>query len=245
MKRERTESILRVIGSGSSGNCLAIYDSRGQYVLVDAGLPYKSILSKVDYDIVSCKSVFYTHGHQDHSKSMDDFIRAGIPCYGNRDLCSSHPGCRLIECGGAVRLDGWRVQTFELVHNVPNNAFIVDTFDGIRILYCTDTRYIPYRVRNVNYAVIECNHDDDYMIDNMMEGRFSASRPEHHQEITDCIDYLRRIYSPCLQCVVLWHMSDSNICEKDAVQRVKDELSFSNVVAASKGLTIELNKEEF
>ena len=147
--------------------------------------------------------------------------------------------------GYALKIDGWKVQTFELVHNIPCNAFIVDTFDGIRILYCTDTVYIPKVVKNVNYAIIECNHDEEYMIDRMLDGKFSASRPEHHQDISDCIEYLKRIYSPNLQCVVLWHMSDSNICEKDALQRVKDELSFSNVVAASKGLIVELNKEEF
>ena len=83
--------------------------------------------------------------HQDHVKSLDYFINLGIPCYGNKDVCSMHKGC--IELPNVLKVDGFKVQTFELVHNVPNNAFIIDTSDGIRILYCTDTQYIPKIVK--------------------------------------------------------------------------------------------------
>lgn len=222
-----------------------VYDSRGKCVILDLGLGMKKIWQGMDYDISCISFILCTHDHLDHLKSIKDVISQGFNVYGNNDICSKYKGCNALEMGKKYKMDGWKIQTFELVHNVPNNAFIIDTFDGIRILYCTDTIYIPKAVKNVNYAIIECNHDNEYMLNNMIDGKFSASHPEYHQDISDCIEYLKRIYSPNLQCVVLWHMSDSNICEKDAVQRVKDELSFSNVVAASKGLIVELNKEEF
>ena len=181
--------------------------------------------------------------HQDHVKSLDYFINLGIPCYGNKDVCSRHKGC--IELPNVLKVDGFKVQTFELVHDVPNNAFIIDTSDGIRILYCTDTQYIPKIVKRVSYAIIECNNDFDTIVDNAMEGDMTMSNFKEHQNINDCIEYLKRIYNVDLQQVVLWHLSSTNINPNEAVKRVRRELGFENVVYAQRGLEIELVKSEF
>ena len=181
--------------------------------------------------------------HQDHVKSLDYFINLGIPCYGNKDVCSIHKGC--IELPNVLKVDGFKVQTFELVHDVPNNAFIIDTSDGIRILYCTDTQYIPKIVKRVHYAIIECNNNFDTIVDNAMEGDMTMSNFKEHQNINDCIEYLKRIYNVDLQQVVLWHLSSTNINPNEAVKRVRKELGFENVVYAQRGLEIELVKSEF
>ena len=181
--------------------------------------------------------------HQDHIKSLDYFINLGIPCYGNKDVCSMHKGC--IELPNVLKVDGFKVQTFELVHDVPNNAFIIDTSDGIRILYCTDTQYIPKIVKRVHYAIIECNNNFDTIVDNAMEGDMTMSNFKEHQNINDCIEYLKRIYNVDLQQVVLWHLSSTNINPNEAVKRVRRELGFENVVYAQRGLEIELVKSEF
>ena len=181
--------------------------------------------------------------HQDHIKSLDYFINFGIPCYGNKDVCSVHKGC--IELPNVLKVDGFKVQTFELVHDAPNNAFIIDTSDGIRILYCTDTQYIPKIVKRVHYAIIECNNNFDTIVDNAMEGDMTMSNFKEHQNINDCIEYLKRIYNVDLQQVVLWHLSSTNINPNDAVKRVRRELGFENVVYAQRGLEIELVKSEF
>ena len=181
--------------------------------------------------------------HIDHVKSLDYFINLGIPCYGNKDVCSIHKGC--IELPKVLKVDGFKVQNFELVHDVPNNAFIIDTDDGIRILYCTDTKRIPKKVKGVHYAAIECNFDQDTIIDNEMEGVFTKSKPENHQSLNECIRYLKAINNVNLQCIILWHMSMTNIDENKAIAMVKRELGFDNVIAANKGDIVELVKEEF
>lgn len=240
----RSKSQIKIFGSGSSGNCLAIYDNRGKYILVDVGLSHKDILKGLNYNLTDCVSLLCSHNHiADHTKSLDYFIKLGIPCYGNQDICDHHKGCNLLP--KLLKADGFNVQNFELVHNVPNNAFIIDTIDGIRILYCTDTEYIPKRVKGVHYAIIECNHDLDCMVDNAMDNKFSMSHYENHQSLDNCIEYLKQIYSPKLQAVVLWHLSDTNINAKTAKKRVQDELGFSNVIVADAGVEIELIKEDF
>lgn len=181
--------------------------------------------------------------HQDHVKSLDYFINLGIPCYGNKDVCSIHKGC--IELPKVLKVDGFKVQTFELVHDVPTNAFVIDTDDGIRILYCTDTKRIPKKVKGVHYAIIECNNDQDAIIDNEMEDVFTKSKPENHQSLCECARYLKAIDKANLQCIVLWHMSMTNIDEKKAIDTIKRELGFDNVVVADRGMEIEIQKSEF
>ena len=181
--------------------------------------------------------------HQDHVKSLDYFINLGIPCYGNKDVCSIHKGC--IELPKVLKVDGFKVQNFELVHDVPNNALIIDTDDGIRILYCTDTKRIPKKVKGVHYAAIECNNDQDTIIDNAMDDVFTKSRPENHQSLDECIRYLKAIDKSNLQCIILWHMSMSNIDEKKAIDTIKREVGFDNVVVADSGMEIEIQKSEF
>ena len=181
--------------------------------------------------------------HTDHVKSLDYFINLGIPCYGNKDVCSIHKGC--IELPNVLKVDGFKVQTFELVHDVQNNAFIIDTDDGIRILYCTDTKRIPKKVKGVHYAFIECNNDQDTIIDNAMCDVFTKSRPENHQSLCECARYLKAIDKVNLQCIVLWHMSMTNIDENKAIDTIKREVGFDNVVVADSGMEIEIQKSEF
>lgn len=243
--KKRMEKTNRIIAnaSGSSGNSLVIYDDRGKYLLLDVGLQYNEIIKKLDYNLKDCSGVCVTHCHSDHCKGLDNLISKAIPCYGNQDVCDRHKGCNLLP--KVLKVDGFKIQHFELEHNVPNTAFVVDLDSGIRVLYITDTKSVSKRVKNVNYAIVECNYDDEVIIDNMVNDDMSHSRPENHLCLDDCIDYLKQIYSPALQCVVLWHLSDSNIDASKALARVKEELGFDNVYIARKGLEIELTKEEF
>lgn len=175
--------------------------------------------------------------------SLDYLINKSIPCYGNQDVCDNYKGCNLLP--KVLTLDGYKIQHFELDHNVPNTAFVVDLDNGVRLLYVTDTKSVSKRVKNVNFAIIECNHDFDTIIDNLVNDDASRSHPENHLSLDACIDYLKEIYSPALQGVVLWHLSDTNIDAKRALERVKEELGFDRVWIAEKGLEIELEKEEF
>lgn len=234
---------LKIISSGSSGNCIAVYDSRGKYILLDVGIGYKDILNTLNWNLSNCVSAYCSHLHRDHSKALAHFIDAGVPCFSNQDVCDHYKGCQLLD--RMVKVDGFKVQTFELVHNAPNSAFIVDTIDGIRILYCTDTQYIPKRVKGVNCAIIECNYNEETIISNMCEGVDSRSQFENHHSLESCIDYLKTIYSADLTTVILWHPSGTNLNKKEAVRRVKEELGFEAVYMAEKGLELEICNSEF
>ena len=78
-----SDGLLNVIGTGSRGNCLAVYDSRGNYILLDAGLTFNKILKGLDYNTHGLSGAFVTHRHQDHSKAIKDLLKYGVKVYAN------------------------------------------------------------------------------------------------------------------------------------------------------------------
>ena len=167
----------------------------------------------------------------------------GVKCYGNNDICEQHKDCLLLP--DLLRVNGFTIQHFSLVHNVSNDALVIDTDDGIRILYCTDTRYIPKKVKGVHYAIIECNYNMDDIIEDEINNIFTRSQFMNHQSIDNCIKYLKAIYNVDLQGIILWHLSSSNIDPNKAQERVRKELGFNNVYIAKKGLGLDLVNSEF
>lgn len=240
------ESCIKVIGSGSRGNCIIVFDSRGKSIIIDLGVRFKNVLKALGYDISGCVGALVSHVHCDHAKYIDDCINHGIPVYANEDVCRKYPKCNRIGVTRVGDLDGFSVRTFSVDHSVENNAFVIDTFDGIRLLYVTDARYIQFSVKRVNYAIIECNHEYEYMIDNVLDSVSEIkSQFYNHLGLRDCIDYLKAIYSHELQGVILWHMSSENIDPKKAKEKVISEIGFRNVETAKAGLVIDTVKEEF
>lgn len=238
--------LLKVIGTSSRGNCLAVYDSRGKYILLDVGLPIKTILKGVEYNIKDCLAAFVTHVHQDHSKAINDCIKYGIPVYANEDVCKKYPKCHLIDALGVGEFDGFKVRSFGVAHDVQNNAFTIDTIDGIRILYATDMSSVQWCSKNVNYAVIECNYSEEDLINNIVEDEESRSKYYNHFELNQCIHYLKHgVDNINLQGILLWHMSKTNIDVNKAVKKVKLELGFGNVYAAKNGEVYHMCKTEF
>lgn len=241
----KQKSLIKILGSGSSGNCALIYDSRGKCIVLDLGLSWGKIREGLDNDISCISAALVTHDHEnDHSKSIKQALKYQIKVFGNYDLCNKYDGCRLIRPKMRYNIDGFKIETFELVHNVPNNAFIIDTYDGIRILYCTDTQVIPEVIHDVNYAIIECNYDFDIVFEKGLAGNDSGSHFEYHHSLQKCIEYLSNINNAKLNKVIISHLSDNNSDERYFKKRILEETGL-NVFVAEKGLEVSINKEEF
>ena len=72
---------LKIIGTGSSGNCYLFKPSKGKSLIIDCGINFKEVKKAVDFDINSIGGCLQTHSHGDHSKFTIDFLNAGIDVY--------------------------------------------------------------------------------------------------------------------------------------------------------------------
>lgn len=55
------EGRIKVIGTGSSGNSLVIYNKQGKFIVVDLGLSMKTILKNINYKTKDWVAAFCSH----------------------------------------------------------------------------------------------------------------------------------------------------------------------------------------
>lgn len=235
---------LKVLSSSSVGNCY-ILDCDGEKLIIELGCSWNDILSNIKYDLSKVCGALVSHKHHDHSKSISNALRYGLSVYSCEDVQSIHPKVKVLKKGVKTRIGKFTVQPIPVEHSVECYAFLIESKNMGRLVFVTDCSSFPYKIKNVNHFLIEANYSDDIAIDNMCNGFDNRSMSNQHLEINDTIDALKWNYSSSMQTVLLLHLSSGNSNADEFKQRVKDELGFSNVYVADKGLTINLDKDEF
>ena len=76
---------IKVLASGSTGNCYRIGDGKTE-ILLDAGIPIKQIRIGCDFRLSAIAGAFISHRHNDHSKAVCDLAKAGIDIYAPEDV---------------------------------------------------------------------------------------------------------------------------------------------------------------
>lgn len=232
------------LGSSSSGNCY-ILDCDNEQLIIELGVSWKEIMKGLNYDITKVRACLTSHIHKDHSKSIPNAIKYGLQVVSCEEVQTIYPQVKVLKKGTKMRLGGFRVQSIPLRHNCECYGYLIEHNSIGKLIFATDCNSVPYRFKNVNHFVIECNYDADILIDNMCNNVYSQSASENHLELNDTIKFLKQNYSSALQSVILIHLSNGNINAEKAKQRVRNELGFSNVIVADAGVEIELIKEDF
>ena len=127
------------LGSGSTGNCYLL-GKGDEYIMVECGLEYKTIISKLDdynIGIDQIKACVVSHSHKDHSLSIEDLEALEIPIFAPYKAPEVEFATKPIE------LTKWaKVRAFKVSHDVDCYGFAFLTSDKESILFVTDTRYI-------------------------------------------------------------------------------------------------------
>lgn len=225
--------ILKVLQSGSSGNCYLL-SSDTENLIIEAGIPYKRILKGLDFNLMDVVGVVVSHSHLDHSKSAEDFKRAGIPVFDSYDS----------EAEKQVRTYGnFVIHSFKLEHDVPCMGFYILHPDMGSLVYLTDTEYCKYRFPKVNHILIEANYDTR-LIPEDHPARFHILKG--HMELQTTKGFVQANKSNELRTVTLCHMSEDNMDISVMLQEVSEVAGKRvNVAVAESGLSVELSKYPF
>lgn len=224
--------LLRCLGSGSSGNCYLL-SSGNETLIIEAGIPYKRILKGLDFNLTDVAGVVVSHSHLDHSKSAEDFKRAGIPVFAPYDLEENDVWFR----------SQFTVQSFHLEHDVPCVGFYIRHPDMGSLVYLTDTEYCRFKFPNVNHILIEANYDSR-LIPEDHPARVHILKG--HMELQTTKGFLQANKSSELRNVILCHMSEDNM-DYEVMQKEISEVVGKRVKvsAAESGLSVELSKFPF
>lgn len=219
---------VRCLASGSTGNSYALDDGRS-VLLLEAGISGKRILGGYRDLLPRVIGCLVSHEHQDHAKGAAELARRGIPLYASagtfgaiRDIQNPY-ALHTIRAREAVQIysqDGrevlWTVLPWEAQHDAaePLGFLLQSRTTGEKILFATDTYYIPYTFQGLDYILLECNYSRELLQESIEDGRTAPEQTrrvyQSHFGLRNVLDMLRANDLSRVQRIYLIHISREN-----------------------------------
>lgn len=205
--------------SGSTGN-LYVLENEKESLLIEAGIPIKKIKEKLDYDFSNIKGCLTTHEHGDHSKGLKGVMEQGIDVYSSegtiKKLKLEGHRIKTVKDKEQFTIGSFNVLAFNVQHDArePLGYLIQDSISGKKFLFATDTYYLKYKFKGLNYMAIECNYSEEILQKNVESGKippFLAKRIKRsHFSLENVIKFLEANDLTELEKLYLIHLSGSN-----------------------------------
>lgn len=248
---------LTVIGSGSAGNCY-VFEGRRSALILECGIAPEKVFRSTEVKPSQVAGCLITHEHGDHAKYARKFSALGMTLYASMGTLSAlrmtHDGtrCMSLHAMKPRRIGEWSITPFGLIHDAQEPlGFIIEHPECGRILFVTDTRFVPFsfRTQKLDHIMVEANYSDDILDDNILGDRLTldrATRVRHtHMSLRSACELVKANETARLKTVILLHLSEGNSdAERFAREAAKSAL-LAKVYVATTGLSIELNKNAF
>ncbi|HUK43446.1 MAG TPA: MBL fold metallo-hydrolase [Candidatus Bathyarchaeia archaeon] len=224
---------VRVLASGSKGNCALVASSRTR-LLVDAGLSCRELLRRLllcGEDPASVDAVLITHEHADHIAGLRVLARRlKVPIYLTGATYQEYQRCARDAAGQRVSLErhepfragaGFQVGDisvlpFTIPHDAADPVGFTFHVEGIKLGICTDLGYMPASVRDhlrgCQVLMIESNHD----LELLRGGPYPWSVKQRvmsrvgHLSNDALADFLTTDYDGSAEFLILAHLSEQN-----------------------------------
>lgn len=217
--------MIRCLGSGSKGNGWIIDDGR-EVLIVDCGVPVKEMKIAIDFEISRVVGCIVSHSHQDHAGYISQYEGCGLKVYKPYETVDR-----------VIRFGSFLIQSFPLVHDVPCFGFLISNPNIGRILYATDTEYIRYRFKNLNYIIVEANYANELLDDELDDTTKRTHVLRGHMELQTTQRFLWLNCDENTKNVILAHLSNEN-ADRDMFLTKTSPMIEAPVWIAKKGLVI-------
>ena len=230
---------LKVLGSGSSGNCYLL-ECKDESLILEAGFNYKDILTFIGFDLGRIAGVLISHEHNDHAKGLMGCLNAGLNIYTGKGTFSRFAGMPLVKHylrdSETRQIGGFKVYPFAVHHdaNEPLN-FLIHHEEFGTLLFITDTYYIDQTFTGLNHIIIETNYSRESINCSYSDRVFRS-----HMSLETAIETLQANDLSNVKTITLCHLSDKNSNEKVFIEKV-ERATRKAVYVANKGLNLELN----
>lgn len=226
--------IIKAIASSSNGNCYSISDGSST-LLVECGVPISQIRREVD--LTKIEGCLISHEHQDHCKAATDVVKF-VPIYTSSGTIEALKIDKMydyklksIKHGESKTIGSFVVSPFNTQHDAaePLGFLIYSTVTNEKLLFVTDTYYIHYQFKGLNYIMVECNYSKDLITNGLSKTEYNRLIQSHFElenvkKFLDATDL-----SKCRQ-IYLMHLSDRN----------SDEARFKKEIQELTGIPVEV-----
>jgi phosphoribosyl 1,2-cyclic phosphodiesterase len=229
---------LKVLGSGSSGNCYLL-ECKDESLILEAGFSYKDILNFIGFDLGRISGVLVSHEHNDHAKGVLGCMGAELDVYASKGTFSRITGYPLdrnyLRDSETRKIGGFKVYPFAVHHdaNEPLN-FLIHHKEFGTLLFITDTYYVEQTFSGLNHIIIETNYSKETINCNYQDRVIRS-----HMSLETAIETLQANDLSKVKTITLCHLSDKNSNEKVFVEQV-ERATGKAVYVANKGSNLEL-----
>lgn len=245
---------LIVLGSSSKGNCYVL-ETEEEALILECGVKFSEVCKALNYNTQKIIGAIVTHEHGDHAKFIPQFVSRAIKVYLSRGTAKSLKKERnnsFLQCKEVNRMfsiGSFRVLPFEVKHDATEPfGYLIQHEEMGTLLFATDTYYLPYRFEGLNNILLECNYQQDILEKNVENGSIGLAQRNRtiksHMSLDTCIEILQANNLSKVNNVILIHLSSRNANPKE-IQKEIEQVTNKNVIIATKGLKIDINKTPF
>lgn len=250
------------LASSSSGNAYVMAFPNNRHILVECGLSYHDLLSKMisnNAQITNIKSCLITHSHNDHSLSKSELLERNIDVWANSATLSGidHKRAHIVESGNVYEiLPDLFVKPFDVQHDTSALGFMIhDKVSKKTIMFINDTKtFDTSQISKVpiDYLFIECNHirkqleailkavmehaqgnEDDPIARNKI---YKFTRQAHyHLSLAGTKKVVRELNKTQLKGIFLMHLSDDIANEYVMKMEIEKVFKIPTYVCGKKG----------
>jgi len=221
------------IASSSKGNAYLVEAPGAAPLLLEAGLPIRALRERLNFGLSGLAGCLVSHEHLDHSKAVKDLLKAGVDVYlsmGTDEalMLNNHHRVHILKTGKTEVIGdpfGWTVMPFALIHDAREPLGFLIAYGDDRLLFIPDTEYAEPRFQGITIAAVECNHIEDMLSDNIVNGNLPSvvgrRVRRNHMSLKTVIDMLKANNLSRCRKIYLLHLSDGNSDEKRMVAEVQ------------------------
>lgn len=228
--------IIKTLATGSAGNCYLIDDGHTQ-ILIECGITFKNIQRATNFETSKIAACLISHSHKDHCKGVQGVLDASLDVYMSEatanEIGIQHNRIRLFETKEQFRIGTFSIRTFDIKHDVENHGFLIQGDNGKRLLFASDTYYVKYVFKNLNYLMIECNYSEAILAEQEEQGKIHPALARRirasHFSLENVLEFLKANDLSKVQEIHLLHLSNSNSDEelfKKEIQKVTGKLVY-------------------
>jgi len=230
---------IEALASGSKGNAYLVTDGQTP-LLLEAGIPFKEIRRKMNFQTSGLAGCLISHEHQDHTKGVGDILKAGIDVYMSPGTAQAigirHHRIKTVQPKRQFKLGTWTILPFNVQHDAGDPVgFLMANKQGDKLLFATDTYYIRYKFPGLTHIMVECNYANDILKQNIAAGRVPVAMKKRllrsHFSLENVKEFLKANDLNKVQEIWLIHLSDNN-SDEARFKREIQELTGKMVIVA-------------
>lgn len=232
--------MIKVVATGSKGN-FYILKGGEEILLLECGIPIKEIKKALNFDLSKVVGCLLSHSHNDHCKAIQEVSKFTdvFTSKGTKEELQErfqlNRHCFEIEHNKPFEVGGFMIVPFNVQHDTKEPlGFLIYHKDIGNIIFATDTYYLKYKFRNIDYALVECNYSEDILND---LPEYRARLLKSHMSLENLKESLNTWDLSKTKKIVLIHISDSH-GNAEKFEKEINELTGIETIVAGPGIEI-------